>query len=237
MARGRDRNKAQPVLPGLEAPVRPSFDLEERLGLGPTGRVAGADEAGRGAWVGPVVAAAVILDPARTADGIPAGIPAGINDSKKLSARRRAALYDEIMGAAEAGAADVGVGAASPAEIDATNILAASFLAMRRAIAALARPPHHVLVDGNQDPGLGLPTSCVVRGDGISLSIAAASIIAKVTRDRIMAEAAQKYPDYGWERNAGYGTAHHRRALELVGITPLHRKSFAPIHKIINQES
>lgn len=220
MKDGRGKHGIQAGLPGLELPDGPSFLLEERLGV----RVAGTDEAGRGAWVGPVVAAAVVLDPARTPDGI--------NDSKKLSKARRAALFDRIMDQA-----DVGVGEASAEEIDATNILEASFLAMRRAVSALSTPPEHVLVDGNRDPGLGLATSCVVRGDSLSLSIAAASIIAKVTRDRIIAEAARDHPDYGWDRNAGYGTAEHRRALEIVGITPLHRKSFAPIHKLMTQES
>ena len=212
--------RSQPPLPGIAIQDGPSFDLEDRLGC----RVAGADEAGRGAWAGPVVAAVVVLDPART--------PNGINDSKKLSKKRRTALFDQIINQA-----DVGVGEASAAEIDASNILAASFLAMGRALANLADPPVHLLVDGNQDPRLGLPTSCVVKGDGISLSIAAASIIAKVTRDRIIAEAARDYPDYGWEKNAGYGTAQHQEALKLVGITPLHRKSFAPIHKLLYEES
>ncbi|RMF12289.1 MAG: ribonuclease HII [Alphaproteobacteria bacterium] len=205
---------------GLDLPDGPSFLIEQRLGV----RVAGTDEAGRGAWVGPVVAAAVVLDPAHT--------PPGINDSKKIPKARRAALYDQIMTHA-----DVGVGQASVEEIDTTNILTASFLAMRRAVAALATPPEHVLVDGNQNPRIGLPTSCIVRGDALSLSIAAASIVAKVTRDRIIAEAAREYPDFGWDRNAGYGTAQHRRALELVGITPLHRKSFSPIRKLMTQES
>lgn len=214
------RTSPQSALPGLGPSAGPSFDLEDRLGC----RVAGLDEAGRGAWAGPVVAAAVVLDPART--------PAGINDSKKLSKKRRAALFDQIMDQAE-----VGIGEASAEEIDDMNILAASFLAMDRALANLAVPPAHLLVDGNQDPRLSLPTSCIIKGDGISLSIAAASIVAKVTRDRIIAEAALDYPDYGWEKNAGYGTAQHQQALKLVGITPLHRKSFAPIHKLLYQES
>jgi ribonuclease HII len=190
----------------------------ERAGAMPC---AGIDEVGRGPWAGPVVAAAVVLDPAR--------LPEGLDDSKKLTARRREALCVEILATAA-----VGIGEASVAEIDATGILPACDLAMRRALAALNVAPARVLVDGNRvPPGLACPAAAVVRGDGSVLSIAAASIVAKVTRDRTMAELAREHPQYGWERNAGYGTAEHRAALMQHGVTPVHRRSFAPIHKML----
>jgi len=188
------------------------------------GTVAGVDEAGRGPLAGPVVAAAVILDPAN--------IPPGINDSKKLTRRRREALFTAITDGAV-----VAHGIADVAEIDRLNILQATMLAMGRAVAGLTVMPAMVLVDGNRCPDLAIPARAVIRGDAMSLSIAAASIIAKVTRDRIMAELARRYPDYGWERNAGYGTAEHRAALNLVGISPHHRKSFAPVRKLETQDS
>ncbi|MDT8345057.1 MAG: ribonuclease HII [Thermohalobaculum sp.] len=190
----------------------------ERAGALPC---AGVDEAGRGPWAGPVVAAAVVLDPAR--------LPLGLNDSKKLAAARREALF-----AALAGVAAIGVGRAEVGEIDTLGILRANDLAMRRALAALPVRPARALIDGNRvPPGLDCPAEAVVRGDGAVLSIAAASIIAKVTRDRIMTALAREFPQYGWERNAGYGTAAHRAALERHGVTALHRRSFAPIHKIL----
>lgn len=217
----RTRPAAQGDLPGLGNPSQgPDFLIEQRVG----GIVCGIDEAGRGPWAGPVVAAAVILDPAR--------VPAGINDSKALSAARREALYAEIMDVAA-----VGIGEASVAEIDSLNILRATFLAMERALGALPARPDHALVDGNQPPPLAIPATCVVKGDARSLSIAAASIIAKVYRDRLMAELARMHPAYGWDANAGYGTAAHSRALEMVGVSPFHRKSFAPIRKLMTQES
>lgn len=183
--------------------------------------VAGVDEAGRGPLAGPVVAAAVILDPAR--------IPPGLNDSKKLSATARARLHDLIVATAQ-----VGVGLAEVAEIDSLNILRASHLAMERALAALPVPADHALIDGNLLPrGLAVPGLALVRGDGRSLSIAAASIIAKVRRDRIMVALAQQHPGYGWEKNAGYPTKTHRDALLNLGITPHHRRSFGPIHKML----
>lgn len=187
-------------------------------------RIAGIDEAGRGPWAGPVVAAAVILDPAN--------IPCGLNDSKKLSRARREQLFPAIEEVA-----NVGIGQASVDEIDDINILRASFLAMRRAVANLALHPDACLVDGNRDPGLGMATKTLVKGDAISLSIAAASIVAKVTRDGIMADLSQLYPQYGWERNAGYGVPAHREALSLVGVSPHHRKSFAPIRESLREDS
>lgn len=193
-------------------------DLARARGLWP---VAGTDEAGRGPLCGPVVAAAVILSP-----GL---IPEGLNDSKKLTARRRELLFAEIMAAAQ-----VGVGLASATEIDDLNILRASHLAMERAVAALPVAPAHLLVDGNLVPrGLVGRAEAIVKGDARSLSIAAASIIAKVTRDRIMVDLAQQHPGYGWEKNAGYPTRDHLEALKTLGVTPHHRRSFKPIHKML----
>lgn len=186
--------------------------------------VCGVDEAGRGPWAGPVVAAAAILDPEAA--------PPGLNDSKKLSAARRETLF-----AALADCAEIGVGVATVEEIDRLNILQASFLAMRRAVAALPRAPGCALIDGRHVPaGLPCPAEAVVRGDGRSLSIAAASIVAKVTRDAMMAALAAAHPEYGWERNAGYGVPAHAAALAAHGVTPHHRRSFAPIHKILCED-
>lgn len=184
-------------------------------------RVAGVDEAGRGPLCGPVVAAAVVLDPNR--------IPDGINDSKKLSNRRREILFTQIMEQAL-----VGVGQASAAEIDDLNILRASHLAMRRAIEALPMAPDHVLIDGNLVPrDLTVSAEALIKGDGRSLSIGAASIIAKVVRDRIMVDLAQQHPGYGWDKNAGYPTKDHLAALKNLGVTPHHRRSFKPVHNIL----
>lgn len=190
----------------------PSFAIELRHG----GRVAGVDEAGRGPWAGPVVAAAVVLRP-ETA-------PSGLDDSKKLTEKRREALYDALQACAE-----IGVGVAAVEEIDRLNILQASMLAMTRAIDALPAPPALCLIDGNQAPITPMPTKTIVKGDAISSSIAAASIIAKVTRDRMMADLAAAFPGYGWERNKGYGAPAHRAGLDAHGVTPHHRRSFAPI--------
>jgi ribonuclease HII len=167
-----------------------------------------------------VVAAAVVIDRAR----LPDDLRLGLDDSKKLVARRREALRERLEGCAR-----IGVGAASVAEIDRLNILAATFLAMARAVQALPVRPALALVDGNRAPELPCPARCVVGGDGLSLSVAAASIVAKVARDRIMAGLALVHPGYGWERNAGYGTAEHRAALARLGPTPHHRSSFKPI--------
>lgn len=184
-------------------------------------RVAGVDEAGRGPLCGPVVAAAVVLDPSQ--------IPDGINDSKKLSNRRREILFTQIMEQAQ-----VGVGQASAAEIDDLNILRASHLAMRRAIEALPMAPDHVLIDGNLVPrDLTVSAEALIKGDGRSLSIGAASIIAKVARDRIMVDLAQQHPGYGWDKNAGYPTKDHLAALKNLGVTPHHRRSFKPVHNIL----
>ncbi|WP_340109850.1 ribonuclease HII [Pikeienuella sp. HZG-20] len=199
----------------------PDFSFERAAPFGP---VAGVDEAGRGPWAGPVVAAAVILDPATA--------PSGLNDSKKLSARKREALFAALSSVAE-----IGVGVATVAEIDRLNILRAADLAMARALGALPRAAGFALIDGNRiPPDLPCPARAIVRGDGRSLSIAAASIAAKVTRDRIMADLALRYPEYGWERNAGYGVPAHRSALEAHGVTPHHRRSFRPIYYMVYQE-
>ncbi len=183
--------------------------------------VCGVDEAGRGPWAGPVVAAAVILDPAR--------IPDGIDDSKRLTGARREALLADLTRNAV-----IGIGRAEVAEIDALNILQASHLAMRRAILALRLRPAMALIDGNRAPsGLECPCRTVVGGDARCLSIAAASIVAKVTRDRIMVALSQQFPGYGWASNMGYGTKAHSDGLARLGVTPHHRRSFKPIHKIL----
>jgi ribonuclease HII len=192
----------------------PSFLLERRTG----GRVAGVDEVGRGPLAGPVLAAAVVF-PA----GVPRRLAALIDDSKKLSAEQRDAAYAALRAS---GRAEIALGAASVDEIAQLNILAAAMLAMRRAVARLPTPPDHALVDGDRPPGLGCATTCVVGGDSISLSIAAASIVAKVTRDRLMARLGTRFPGYGWGRNAGYATPHHRRAITEQGLTPHHRTGF-----------
>lgn len=186
--------------------------------------IAGIDEAGRGPWAGPVVAAAVILDQA----ALPAALAGGLDDSKKLSAARRDELFALLPGFAR-----IGVGRAEVDEIDRLNILQATFLAMTRAAAALDVPPDLALVDGNRPPALACAVRCVVGGDGRSLSIAAASVVAKVTRDRVMTELARRHPGYGWERNAGYGTAEHQAALARLGPTPAHRRSFRPVAALL----
>lgn len=186
-------------------------------------RIAGVDEVGRGPYAGPVTAAAVVLDLSR--------IPEGLNDSKKLTARRREALAEAIYDSAE-----VSIAEASVEEIDRLNILAASHLAMRRAIAGLGTLPDLALIDGNRLPAdLPCAGQTVIRGDALSVSIAAASIVAKIGRDARMAALAQQHPGYGWDRNAGYGTKEHQNALLDLGVTPHHRRSFAPIRKILMQ--
>lgn len=180
-------------------------------------RVCGVDEAGRGPWAGPVTAAAVILDPAR--------LPAGIDDSKKLNEARREALYDEIIETAVAYA----VIAIDAPDIDRLNILAATHLAMVRAVSALPLVPSLALIDGNRAPALDCEAVTIVKGDALSLSIGAASILAKVTRDRIMVQADQDFPGYGFARHKGYGVPEHMKALAHLGPCPLHRLSFKPV--------
>lgn len=187
--------------------------------------VAGVDEVGRGPLAGPVTAAAVILDPA--------AIPAGLRDSKVLSPARRLALCDALQRCAM-----IAIAHASVEEIDQINILNASHLAMRRALAALPTRPDHALIDGNRLPrDLPFSAEAIVKGDARCLSIAAASIVAKVARDRIMAELAREYPGYGWDGNAGYPTPAHLAALNALGVSPHHRRSFAPVRKILCEEN
>jgi ribonuclease HII len=196
-------------------PRRCSFKLE----LDYPQPLAGVDEAGCAPLAGPVVAGAVILDRGK--------FPRGIDDSKNLPIEKREALYAKLVKCAA-----WGVGVASVEEIDAINIYWARMLAMTRAVEALGLDPAWVLVDGNACPKWQRPSKAIVDGDARCRSIAAASIIAKVTRDRIMAEFAREYPGYGWERNRGYGTPEHHRALQALGPTPLHRRSFAPVRDI-----
>jgi ribonuclease HII len=198
----------------------PDFALETEHG----GRVAGLDEAGRGPLAGPVLAAAVVFR------GAPApALAALLDDSKRLTAARREAAYEALVRAARDGALDLGIAAASAAEIGRLNILRASQLAMARALARLPSPPDLALVDGNQPPALPCRVRCVVGGDARSFSIAAASILAKVTRDRAMARLDRRWPGYGFASHQGYPTPAHRAALSRLGPCPHHRRGFAPV--------
>ncbi|APO66619.1 ribonuclease HII [Rhizobium mongolense] len=202
-----------------EVPLVPDFKLELKARKAGHWPVAGADEAGRGPLAGPVVAAAVILDPRR--------IPDGLNDSKQLSAQRREQLFAQILATAT-----VSIASSSSTHIDLTDIRKASLDAMRRAICGLAIPASYVLTDGlDVPPGLECPGQAVVKGDSRSVSIAAASIVAKVTRDRMMARADAVFPDYGFAAHVGYGTAQHRARIERHGPCSLHRMSFRPLKK------
>ena len=202
----------------------PDDSLERALRARGYHRIAGVDEVGRGPLAGPVVAAAVILDVNKDISGL--------NDSKKLSAPKREALSAEIKASAETSIAE-----ASVEEIDDLNILRASHLAMERAIAALDPAPDYVLIDGNLVPrGFSLPAEAVVKGDARSVSIAAASIVAKTWRDHLMVDLAQQHPGYGWETNMGYPSKSHRLALQNLGVTPHHRRSFKPVYNILYQE-
>ena len=197
----------------------PDLAWEERLG----GVVCGVDEVGRGPLAGPVVTAAVILDPRN----LPRELD-GLDDSKRLDAAARRHYAAVLVRCAR-----IGIGAAGVGEIDRLNILQATMLAMSRAVAALGVVPDAALVDGNRAPKLACRVETLVGGDGLSLSIAAASVIAKVTRDRVMAALAQRHQRYGWERNAGYPTEEHRLAIQLHGVTPHHRRSFAPVREAL----
>lgn len=204
--------------------TQPDFSFEQEARVRGFSAVAGVDEVGRGPLAGPVVAAAVILDPRN--------IPDGLNDSKKLTAKRREALFDQIMATA-----DVSLAEATVAEIDTHNILRASHIAMVRAIAGLGQKADHALIDGNMIPrGLDISAQTIIKGDARSLSISAASIVAKVWRDRHMVDLAQQFPHYGWEKNAGYPTAQHKLGLTQFGVTPHHRRSFKPVHNILYQD-
>ncbi|MGE6743424.1 ribonuclease HII [Allorhizobium pseudoryzae] len=201
------------------APLAPDFSLELAARAAGHWPVAGTDEAGRGPLAGPVVAAAVILDPDH--------IPVGLNDSKQLTAKQRERLFEEILATAH-----VSIASSGPTLIDERNILRASLDAMRRAVLGLCVSPAYVLTDGRDiPPGLTCGAKAVIQGDARSVSIAAASIIAKVTRDRMMERAHEVYPAYGFANHAGYGTAQHRRAIEAEGPCPLHRMSFRPLRK------
>jgi ribonuclease HII len=219
MKRAKQSVRERMTVSALHHP-KPDLSIEQSF----CGTVVGIDEAGRGPWAGPVVAGAVILKPRF--------IPDGINDSKKMTRLQRERLFLEIRENAQ-----FGIGIASVEEIDRLNILQASLLAMARAYENLMQhrglEPITVLVDGNRCPALPVATLPVVGGDRRSLSIAAASIVAKVTRDRIMHELAESFPHYGWERNAGYGTATHQLALAQHGVTPHHRRSFAPVRALL----
>lgn len=199
----------------------PHYIYESRVLAKIAGPVAGIDEAGRGPLAGPVVAAAVIFDRKR--------IPKGLNDSKQMSADAREAAYAAIM---ECGAI-VGVGEASVDEIDIVNIRQATHLAMARAVRAMAVAPTFALVDGNDAPALPCPCDTIIEGDGRSVSIAAASIVAKVTRDRMMVALHEEFPGYGWLTNKGYSTEGHLEALARLGPCRHHRRSFAPVYNLL----
>lgn len=199
----------------------PNLDIENTY---PNKVIAGVDEAGRGPWAGPVVAAAVIL---------PAGFELeGLDDSKKISKKKREAFFYDITNIC-----DYGVGVINETVIDQVNILAATKLAMRSAIFDLYSKPEVVLLDGNQNIEIsGMETLPVIKGDSKSMSIAAASVVAKVTRDRIMENLDAEFPQYGWNKNAGYGTKQHVNALQEYGACKYHRKSFAPIKRLLEEE-
>lgn len=196
--------------------IKPDFGYERAALKAGNAPVAGADEVGRGPWAGPVVAAAVILDPER--------VPEGLDDSKKLSAARREALFEIICATAE-----VSLAFAPPERIDRTDIRQATLWALARACAGLSIAPRLLLVDGRDIPPVTCAAQAIIGGDGLVASIAAASIVAKVTRDRLMVELGRTHPGYGFERHMGYGTAEHQAALATLGVCRHHRTSFAPI--------
>ena len=219
MARALTRSRIA-TLSAASAPG-PDFAAERAMAALYGLPIAGIDEAGRGPWAGPVAAAAVILDMSRP-------LPEGINDSKKLTESQRERLFDAVT----ASAVSYGIGLAIAEEIDRINIRQATHLAMTRALEALSLsgpPPVAALVDGNDPPAFAVPTRALVNGDAQSLSIAAASILAKVTRDRMMAALDAEHPGYGFARHKGYGTAQHAEALLRLGPCPIHRMTFAPV--------
>ncbi|MDG1935024.1 MAG: ribonuclease HII [Paracoccaceae bacterium] len=199
----------------------PDFSFEADLHAQGFEIIAGVDEVGRGPLAGPVTAAAVILDPNN--------IPTGLNDSKALSVKKREVLYDLILQHSSVSVVHVSV-----EEIDRINIFQASLLAMRQAITQLDPGPSFVIIDGNRIPAeLPVPSQAIVKGDAKSVSIAAASIVAKITRDRLMTDLARQNPGYGWDKNAGYPTKEHQLALQHLGVSPHHRRSFKPVHNIL----
>jgi len=204
----------------------PDLSLETTALAAGWSRIAGVDEAGRGPLAGPVVAAAVVLD----VRALSSPVWAALDDSKKMTAAARDTLYEVITDSA-----DTGVGIATVDDIDLLNILGATMKAMGDAMRVLKQAPDFALIDGNRLPVLTCEGACVVKGDAKSMSIAAASVVAKVTRDRIMKDLDQRYPGYGWAQNAGYGTKQHMDALSRLGATPAHRKSFAPVRKILSE--
>ena len=204
----------------------PDFAIEK----GCAGLVCGIDEAGRGPLAGPVVAAAVVINRRR----FRAELRQVLDDSKALARDQRETCYRMLWSGVRSGSVCVGVGAASAPEIDRVNILRASLVAMRRAVTALDVVPNIALVDGNAAPLLPCPVRTVVKGDTLSFSIAAASVVAKVTRDRIMHALARRYPGYGWETNVGYATVEHRDGIRRLGVTPHHRRSFEPVRLAIS---
>lgn len=209
------------MVTGIMTKSSPDFTHEADAIASGFARVVGLDEVGRGPLAGPVMAAAVVLDPDN--------IPDGLNDSKQLTKRQREALCDQLWQCA-----DVAVGSASVREIEEHNILRASHMAMVRALAGLRQPADFALIDGNRVPaGLNLPNATLIKGDTRSLTIAAASIVAKVGRDRVMVDLAQQHPGYGWERNMGYPTPEHKAGLKSHGVTLHHRRTFAPVHKML----
>ena len=183
--------------------------------------IIGVDEVGRGPLAGPVISAAIVLNKEK--------IPEGINDSKKLSKKKREVINEELISQHK-----FAIGIASVEEIDKINILQASLLAMKRAVLNLNIKPQTILVDGNKLPDLEYNMYPIIKGDSKSISIAAASIIAKVYRDKLMQDLSLQYPGYYWEKNSGYGTKQHLLALNNLGVTPIHRKSFAPIYNMLN---
>lgn len=223
MAKKEEKTKGSNRLSISEEGPNFQFETEALEKFG--GCVAGTDEAGRGPWAGPVVAGAVILNPD--------DIPVGLNDSKKLTEAKREALFELMAEMAAEERLYIGVGIADVERIDNDNILKASLWAMGQSVADLSITPRSVLVDGNKLPELPVPALALVKGDGRSLSIAAASIIAKVTRDRMMVELSEAYPAYKWASNKGYGTKDHQQALAEHGVTVHHRRSFKPIRALL----
>ncbi|WP_195820893.1 ribonuclease HII [Roseobacter sp. MH60115] len=204
--------------------MEPDFEFETAAYAAGASRVAGVDEVGRGPLAGPVTAAAVVLDPA--------SIPEGLNDSKQLSIKKRVYLAELLTDCAE-----ISVAHASVEEIEQHNILRASHIAMMRAVAGLPDAPDYVLIDGSMIPrGMNIPAQPVVKGDTRCLSISAASIVAKIARDKLMVDLAQQHPGYGWETNMGYGSKSHMSALQNLGPTPHHRRTFKPVHNILYQD-
>jgi ribonuclease HII len=206
----------------------PDFSLETKYFDRGLRSISGVDEAGRGSWAGPVVAAAVVFEKKEW----PNIVNIGLDDSKKLSPKRRRDFFDIIQDNA-----DVGVGLASVLEIDQINILQATFLAMDRALGNLQVTPDYTLIDGDKVPPVRYRAEAIVKGDSRSISIAAASIVAKVTRDALMIELGRNFSNYAWERNMGYGTKKHKEGLERFGVTEHHRKSYKPIINILRLQN